>query len=195
MKSTVLADLERDRDFKRIVFPNSFVYKNFLIVAPVFLLFIGLAGIVFLLKQNMLISYYTIFYLVCFVLGTIWLKAIRKLIVSKEISKPGTFLTCWGSQLKEEKDKIYFIFTTGTRRHDKIYIEHEKENRSGDILKIKNGQAYFLSDMGAERELYITAISKTLIKKRNPNWKASLGLPLIFINRKHVSPIAGRYLN
>lgn len=200
MISTTLADLEKDTKFKRLTIPRSYFLKSILIWAPALLLFIGLFGALYLFNLGMLISWYSIFYLVCFVLGTIWLKAIREYIAKTAMKKDGAFLACWATPIQEYKSGEYFIFTTGNRRHDKFFIENIKKELNADRSmylngKLKKNQAVSISSLiGSSENVYLVSLSKTITKRRNPNRNLGESLPILYIDDKHISPIAGRYL-
>lgn len=199
MEKKTLSELEKDRKFKRAAIPTSFVYKNFLIVAPCLVIFVGLLGILFLMKNNLLLSYYSIFYIACFLLGTIWLKSIRQYIVNNIFKKENGFLTCWAALIKEDKKNAYYIFTTGNKRHDYFYIEKIKKNIDNEpelflSEKIKHTSVVSITNiLMSDQDVYITKQSKSMIKRRNPNYSFDKSLPLLVIDQKHVSPIPGRY--
>ncbi|NDW09148.1 hypothetical protein D0T56_05680 [Dysgonomonas sp. 520] len=180
--------------------PQSFIYKNILIIAPILLIFIGLLGILFLFKQDLLISYYTIFYAVCFVLGTIWLKAIKQFITNKAINKNGSFLACWAIQLDEDKSNAYFLFTTGNHRHDRIYVNTIRKKMNDEkslyLGKLKPGHTISLTTrLEANDDVYVAALAKSTIKRKNANYTSNEPLPVLFIDEKNVVPIPGKYMS
>ena len=77
MKANDYAKLEKDYDFKRHYFNNTFWWKTLLMVPPICFLFVGLVGIIYLFNSDMLVSWYIIPYLFLFTVGTIWLKALK----------------------------------------------------------------------------------------------------------------------
>ncbi|MFV0467382.1 MAG: hypothetical protein ACK5MK_00480 [Dysgonomonas sp.] len=200
MKSSKLAELEKDRKFKRLNFPLSYLYLNVLILAPVLVLFIGLLGILYLTKNDLLLSWYSIFYIVCFVLGTIWLKSISEIVIKKSINNPDAYLATWAAPIGEIGNKVYLIFTTGNKRHDKFYIENIRKKLSDDdctelCSKANKKHAVSLTEqLMTDDDVLLTIQTKAIIKRRNPNWKSDESLPILYVDSKHMSPIAGRYL-
>ena len=193
MKSTIFADLEKDKKFKRANMPLSAIYKNILVIAPILLIFIGLLGVLFLLEKNQLISYYSIYYIICFILGTIWLKSIRQYIANKNINKENSYLVCWGVPFKEDKKRIYLLFSTSAKRHDKYYIENI--SKKADTIPTAKKDGYIkLIDIEKEKNICSVSIAKSIIKRRNPNWVYPENLPILYIDDRHVVPVSGRYL-
>ncbi|MDH6353971.1 hypothetical protein M2132_000291 [Dysgonomonas sp. PH5-45] len=195
MKSTVLENLEKDNKFKRLFVPRSYILKNLAMVAPACLLFLGLFGVIYLQNINQLVSWYAIPYIVIFAVGTVWLKAVRQHITRTAINKEGAFLVCWAAPVEVKDKKQYFIFSTGSRRHDRYYIENlRKESGSEKCMEkassVKHGKA-----IPIENDIYISALKATDLKRKNPRKDDSESFPVLYVDDKHIYCVQGRYLN
>ena len=197
MKANDYAKLEKDYDFKRHYFNNTFWWKTLLMVPPICFLFVGLVGIIYLFNSDMLVSWYIIPYLFLFTVGTIWLKALKRHIFKAAMTTEGAFHICLAAPLGDKGDYTYAAFVNNTRRHDKYYITNLVKDVSLHDLLAKHEvsfkkQAILIHDEESDSDIYVKAYPKKEINKRNAGWSISEGyFPVLYINDKNV-PIIRR---
>lgn len=195
MKSNDFAKLEKDYDFKRSYFNNTLWWKTLSMLPPVLLLFVGLVGILYLFNSDMLVSWYIIPYLLLFIVGTIWLKAMKKYILKAYMAAEGAFHVCLAAPIGDKDDYTYAIFVNNTRRYDKYYITNLAKDISLHELLAKNNapfkkEAIPVRDEESGNDIYVRAYPKKAISKRNAGWSLNEGyFPVLYINSKNVPVI------
>lgn len=200
MKASECVQLENDRSFKYGYLKATRWWKSILLLPPVCLLFIGLVGVIWLLNIDKLASWYVIPYLVLFVLGTIWLKAIKKYIQKQLLSKDGAFLVCQAQVAGEKDGYIYTVYSTGEKRHNEHYIKAVAERLTiADIpaneLQASKKRAIILHDEETDTDFCFRTYFHQNISKRNAAWRDESGFPLLYIDDSHVELIKKRDLN
>lgn len=195
MKTNDYAKLEKDYDFKRSYLNKTLWWKSILMVAPICFLFAGLVGILYLFNSDLLVSFYTIPYLILFVIGTIWLKAMKKHIQKAAMAKEGAFHVCLAASVGDKDGYTYAIFVNNTRRYDKYYITNLAKGISlHDILAKNNApfkkEAIMIHDEESDTDMYMRAYQKKEIAKKNIGWSTDEGyFPVLYINDKDVPVI------
>lgn len=188
MKANEYSKLEKDYDFKKIYLNKTLWWKNILMVAPICFLFAGLVGIIYLFNSNMLVSLYTIPYLILFVVGTIWLKTIKKHIQKAIMAREGAFHICLAASIGDKGDYTYAIFVNDTHRYDKYHITNlAKEVSLHNLLEKYDisfkKKAILIQDEENNESFYIRAYPKKEIAKKNAGWSISEGyFPVLYIN-------------
>jgi len=127
MNNDKINKLEKSDKLKKKVFGKN-IWKNYAILPPSLLLFIGIFGLIYLLNLDMLISLYSIPFVILFILGTIWFKATKKYLTNKKISESQLFVVCLAIPLIKEGKKTILVFSTGKNRNNKYYLEKEKKD-------------------------------------------------------------------
>lgn len=195
MKPNDYAKLEKDYDFKRSYFNNTLWWKNLAMLPSVLLLFVGLTGILYLFKADMLVSLYIIPYLILFTVGTIWLKAMKKHILKASMATEGAFHVCLAAPIGDKDEYTYAAFVNNTRRYDKYYITNLVKDISLHELLAKNNapfkkEAVLIHNEESDTDIYVKAYQKKEIEKRNAGWSLSEGFfPVLYINNKSVPVI------
>lgn len=139
MNADKLLRLEKNKKFRK-KFYNKQVWKNYAIIPPSVILFAALFGGLYLFNTDRLISLYSIPCILLLLLGTIWLKATRKYIVTQNISDDKTFLICPSIVLTQQNGKTIRMFSIGNNRHNKHYLEKSKK----DILERLSADSDYL---------------------------------------------------
>lgn len=190
MKESIYTKLEKDYSFKKSYLKQTPWWKTILLIPPICFLFIGLVGIIYLLNIDRLASLYVIPYIVCFVVGTIWLKAIRRYVQKAAITKDGSFRICMAHPLGEQNGYIYSIFVTDDHRHDKYHIANMRKEMDSEKLINENAlvakkKSISLHDDESGNDFYLRAYFNNDITKRNPDWREKNNFPILFINDKY----------
>lgn len=199
MKPQDYAKLEGDYSFKRSYLSKTPWWKTILIIAPICFLFVGLAGIIYLLKQNMLVSLYTIPYLLLFVVGTIWLKAMKRHIFKTKINTPNSFLVCLARPIQEKGDNVFSVFTTDSHRHNSYYIKNLSGNIAFDELIKKDSNLqkkgiHSIYDEASNSNFFLFVSDVKDIRKKNLNWDKGDTFPVLYIDNDYTFVIKAKDL-
>lgn len=195
MKPNDYATLEKDYDFKKSYLNNTLWWKNLSMLPPVLIIFIGLAGLLYLFQYDKLYSLYAIPYVLLFAVGTIWLKAMKKHIQKAAMAIPGAFHICLAATIGEKNGYLYAAFVNNTRRYDKYHtINLVKEISLHDLLSENKApfkkRAVTIHDKESDTDIYVRAYIKKDVVKRNAGWSLDEGyFPVLFINEKDVPVI------
>lgn len=195
MKPNDYAALEKDYNLKKSYLNNTLWWKNLSMLPPVLVMFIGLAGLLYLFQYDKLYSLYAIPYILLFAVGTIWLKAMKKHLQKAAMALPGAFHVCLAATIGEKKDLLYAVFVNNTRRYDKYYITNLAQNISlHEVLSDNKAsfrkKAVQIHDVESDTDIYVRAYAKKDVVSRNAGWSLSEGyFPVLFINEKDVPVI------
>lgn len=190
MKPNDYAKLEKDYSFKKSYLKNTPWWKTILMLPPVCFLFVGLIGILYLFNNEMLASWYIIPYLAFFVIGTIWLKAMKRHIQKTMMATEGSFHVCLAKSIGEKDGYVYSAFTNDSRRHDKYNIINIAKELSLDEILSKQNEPFkkktvLVQDEVNGTNIYIRAYFNNDITKRNPDWRENELFPVLYINNKY----------
>ncbi len=190
MKPEDCARLEKDYSFKRSYLNETPWWKTLLMVPPICLLFTGLVGIIYLYHHDKLISLILIPYLVLFVAGTIWLKALKKYIQKEKIAKPGSFLVCMALPVKEKDGYVYAAFTNGTHRYNKHYVnsmvkKNPLDARIEEDSILFRKQSVLIHDEETNEGFYVRAYETKKLNSRFITWREDGLFPVIYIDDKY----------
>ncbi len=190
MKPNDYAKLEKDYSFKKSYLKNTLWWKTILMLPPVCFLFVGLIGILYLFNNEMLASWYIIPYLAFFVIGTIWLKAMKRHIQKTMMATEGSFHVCLAKSIGEKDGYVYSAFTNDSRRHDKYNIINIAKGLSLDEILSKQNEPFkkktvLVQDEVNGTNIYIRAYFNNDITKRNPDWRENELFPVLYINDKY----------
>lgn len=199
MKPQDYAKLEGDYSFKRSYLSKTPWWKTILIIAPICLLFVGLAGIIYILKQDMLVSLYTIPYLALFVVGTIWLKAIKRHIFKTKINTPDSFLVCLARPIHEKDNKVFSVFTIDSHRHNSYYIKNLGEKIEFEELikkdySLEKKGIHSIYDETSESHLFLFVSDAKDINRKNVNWDKEETFPLLYIDKDYTFVVKAKDL-
>lgn len=194
------ANLEKDYSFKKSYLNNTLWWKNVLMVPPTLLLFIGLAGILYLFQLDKLVSLYIIPYLILFVVGTVLLKAIKKHIQKSKMTVAGSFHICLAKPIWEKSGFVYTIFTNDTHRHNKHYINNLANKISAEILAEEYGlspknKSVLIHDDDNNSDYYIRIFEAKDISKRNKSWREDYVIPVLYIDDKYTFIVKKKDMN
>lgn len=200
MRAEDYAKLEKDYSFKRSYLNNTPWWRNILMIPPILLLFIGLAGILYLFHLDKLVSLYIIPYLVLFVIGTILLKAIKRHIQKTKMTETGAFHVCLAKPIWEKSGLVYVVFVNDTHRHNKHYINNLASNIPAEDLAGKYGlspkdKSLLIHDNKINADYYIRIFEAKDIEKRNKSWREDYMFPVLYIDDKHTFVIKKKDLN
>lgn len=189
MKQDDYSRLEKNYDFKRNYLKETKWWASPLFIAPALLLFVGLVGIIYLLRNDMLLSLYLIPYLLIFVVGTIWLKAVKKHIQKTMIKKDGSFLICIAHPVAEKNGNVYAVFSTDRYRHNRHYLNNAAKSLSGNDSTMNEDarkKSILVHDDESGADMYLRAFPVKDVKKRNKDWYKEDNFPVLFIDEKNV---------
>lgn len=199
MKPADCVKLENDRAFKLDYARKTPYWKSILFIAPACFLFLGLFGMLYLLGYDMLVTWYTIPFAAFFVIGTIWLKAIKRHILKTMVDNPENFHVSIVKPFGEKDGYVYCVYVNSEKRHNEYYISSIAESYSIDSLtnteltqaKKKPVATY---DETVEAEIFIRAFFHRDISKRNAAWRDDNSFPLLIIDKKQIEIIKGKDL-
>lgn len=195
MNADKLQRLEKNKKFRK-KFYNKQVWRNYAIIPPSLILFASLFGLLYLFNTDRLVGLYSGPCIILLILGMVWLKGVRKYIITQYISDNNTFLICQSIPLFQKTGKTIMMFSIGDNRHNKNYLEKKKreilERISGDSdsldLFSKPGLQP-LSDM----DVYIVNPSYT-DRIANKNGNPGVNSYVIFNNSKRIKYVTLREL-
>lgn len=198
MNANNLIKLESNLAFKKDYLNKTGWWKTSRIIPPIFFLFIGLFGLLYLLNLNKLISVYAIPFVLLFAIATLWLKTVKKYITDTSVSVPGSFLACTAKAVETDDKYAYVVFVTDGKRHYEHNIaKFAKElaaDISPDIKKQAVKQAISLTEEATDTNFYFKALKIKDILKQDKNWTTDICVPIIFVNETHVYVIKKKYL-
>jgi len=198
MNTSDLVKLESNKALKKDYLNKTPWWKTILIVPPICFLFIGLAGLLYLFKVEMLISLYAIPFVILFAIGTIWLKTLKRHIVNTSITAQGSFLTCASRSIHSDANHAYLVFVTTPQRHYEHYISKLVKSLTEEEISSITSQAgkypVLLHNDEHDTDFYVKAFSLKEIRKQRKNWHEDDAVPLLFIDEKHVYVINTKYL-
>ncbi len=198
MNTSDLVKLENNKKLKKDYLNKTPWWKTILLIAPIAFLFLGLAGLLYLYKADMLISYFSIPFVIVFAIATLWLKSVKRHIVNTKLSMPGSFLACTAKAVETDSQYAYFIFVTSAQRHYDHYISKLAKNLSNeDIADIKlqsTKQTILLHDKENDTTFYAKAFKIKDINKQCNNWDEDKSIPLLFIDERYVFIINKKYI-
>lgn len=198
MSTSDLVKLESNKAFKKEYLNKTPWWKTILILPPTCFLFIGLAGLLYLFKVEMLISFYAIPFIILFAIGTIWLKSLKRHIVNTKISAEGSFLTCAAQPIGTNANYAYLVFVTSAQRHYEHYIskfvKKISEEKAAHIRSQAGKQAVLLHNKENDTDFYVKAFKIKDIVKQRKYWDENDAVPLLFIDENHVFIINKKYI-
>lgn len=198
MKPSDCVQLEKSKPFKRDYLKGIYWWKSILLIAPACFLFVGLAGVIYLLEEQMLATWYVIPYVAFFVVGTIWLKAVKKHLQDKVLNAEGTFLVCMAARFLEKDGYVSVVFTTGDKRHDNHFIKKianklsSGNNLSETDLTASRKKALPQHDDESGTDFYVRTYFHANLSRRNAHWRDEDTFPILYINPKKVEVIKKR---
>jgi hypothetical protein len=145
----------------------------------------------------MLVSFYLIPYIVLFLLGTVWLKTIRRYLQKAAMNAPGAFHICLAKPIGEKNGYIYTIFVNDNQRHDKYHIANlaksiAAESVIGEYENTAKKKTILVHD--DDSNYYLRAYFNNDITKRNADWKTDDLFPVLYINEKHTPVVKKAHL-
>lgn len=195
MKSAQCVSLENDRGFKLTHMKRTPYWINFLFVAPICFLFLGLAGLLYLLKLDLLLSWYAILFGVFFAFGTIWIKAVKRHLLKTKVDDPQNFRVCIAVPVGEKDGYSYFVFTNDKKRHNEYYISEIAEELPFDYfsdsqIKQARKSALLIEDEELDTDVYFKGFPSKEILRKDAQRSYDDCLPVLAIDTKQVSIIA-----
>lgn len=197
MKPTDYMKLEGDFAFKRSYLNRTAWWMNGLLIAPTLFLFLGLAGVMYLLNNDMLLSWYVIPYLVFFVIGTVWLKAVRRHIRKSRMAVEGAFRVCLAKAVGEKDGYVYTVFTNGNKRHNEHLIKQLGDSLNVDEMpeqRMARKRSVAMRDEASDTDFYLRAFQKGDLRKYNPKAGEGRVFPVLFIDTKYTFVVRGQDL-
>lgn len=188
MKPTDCLKLENDNTFKGKYLRMISWWKTTLIIPPILILFTGIIGLIYCLKADLLISVYSIPYIIIFLLGTIWFKGLKKYLFKSKLNDKNAFKVCLSGILARENGYTYLVFSKDQKRHNEHFINKASSdisNKNIDLSTIKNSQATPIDNI-EDTEILLTKISNGKLKKSIANTENINSIPLLYINSKNI---------
>lgn len=190
MRPNDCSNLEKDKAFKKGYISGLPWWKNTSLIAPVVLMFAGLVGIVYLLNNDMLLTWYIAPYLLLFAIGTMIFKALKRHIQNEMMAVPDSFLVCLARSVEGKNGLVYFAFMKGGHRHNLHQIKNVAKDTLLDEFLSASTADFTKANMLLENyesgsEIYIRAYSEKELNKSNPAWRGEDCIPLLYINDKH----------
>ena len=207
MKDNNFSELEKNSKLKKKYLPHYFWLKTAAIYPPSCFLFLGLFGLLYLLNHDMLFTYYTIPFVVIFFLGTVWFKATKKQVLKTLLEKDDSYLVSLAKVINTENNWVYIIFTTGTKRHNKHFIQSSDKILKDDNFadspqfaemkqKVKTkAEVITIEGQNSSDEIYLMALSKKTVVKKNAKWQESEILPIFYIDERNILTIKAKDIN
>lgn len=124
MDTKNLKDLENNAKLKQKYYAKG-IWKNYAFVPPTLIVFIGLFGLLYLFKDDLLISFYSIPFALILLLGAIWIKSTKRYLINQRKEKSKTFVICKAVPLTYGNSDL-IMFASGNNRHNNYYIEKKK---------------------------------------------------------------------
>lgn len=199
MKPSQYKELENDKSFKRYYLNKTLWWINYLFVAPALLLFIGLAGIMHMGYSDRLWNWYAIPYIAVFLIGTIWLKAIKKHVQGKILEDRDIYLVCAAQAVFDTDGRYYFIFSKDSKRHNEVLINKlaeglSKESFADSEIQLAKKQMVEISTSEEDTQIYLRGISVNKVNKTNrKNIKEGI-TPLLYITPKEIFVVRNKDL-
>lgn len=196
-----LSTLETDIKFKKKYLPKYFWFRNPGIFPPSSLIFLSLLGLVYLLNSDMLVSYYAIPFVAILLLGAIWLKMAKKLILKRLYESPDSYKICLAKPISEDNNTAYLIFSKDTKRHNKHFIQSIQKDMEkngfteSDIFSTikqkseKEAQTISEEFTSGWDNIYIIGMKKSDLNKSDVLWKTEGFTFLLYINDKEILPV------
>ncbi len=195
MKPAECVKLEKDRMFKLAYMKKTPYWINFLFVAPISFLFLGLVGLLYLLKLDLLLSWYAIPFGAFFVFGTIWMKAVKRHLLKTKVDDPQNFHVCISVPVGELGGYSYFIFTNDEKRHNEYNISTLAEELPFDYFsqtqkKQAKKKAVLIEDEAIGTEIYLKAFTNRELARKDAVREYDDCLPVLAIDEQQVVLIA-----
>lgn len=194
-----LSALEGNEKFRKSYLPNYFWLRNPGIFPPSSLIFLALLGLIYLLNSDRLFTYYAIPFAVILVLGAIWLKMAKKLILKNLSNSADAYKVCLSTRITNENNISYIVFTTGTKRHNKYFIQTaRKEIEESGLLQ---GEAFAALKSKSQKEIQLIPEEYTggwdnillkAIKKEVLNPVEENLYPVVYLTPKDIVPLKKR---
>lgn len=191
MKPSQYKDMETDLLFKRRYLSKIAWWKSILLIAPTLLLFVGIAGVIYVVQNEAIASWYMIPYAVVFVMGAAWLKAVKKHLQDKLLKDNERFLVCAARAIADKGGYYYFIFTKESKRHNEALInklgeEIDFTSLSDDDLLAARKRIIEVATQEEESTIYIKAVSvNNVLKTNRENLRTGI-TPLLYVSPTNV---------
>lgn len=198
MKINDYIKLENDRTFKKKYLSLTSWWKTFSLVPSILFLFLGLFGMLYLLSYDLLISYYTIPFVVIFIVGTILFKSVKRHIYNELLNDPDGFKVCVSSPIYTQGAYTYLAFVNGQKRHNdhfiRQFIDNVDKSKIEPLINKSSKIPVCLSDKESNIDYFVIAYKTHDINKENAVRKKDESIPLLYINDKNVFVIKGKDL-
>ena len=199
MRPSQYQELEKDNKFKKYYLQKTSWWKNYLLLPPIPLLFIGLAGIMHLGSNDQLWTWYLIPYLAIFLFGTVLLKASKKHIQNKILNDKKSLLTCAARAIGDKGARYYFIFSNENKRQNETLINRLASELSIDsfteeeLNRAKKGMVE-ISTSETETHIYLAGIKVDKVLRTNRENIGTGITPLLYANPKQIFVIRNKDL-
>lgn len=186
MKASDCLKLENDKTFKGKYLRMMKWWKTPAIIAPLILLFSGMFFLIYLLKSDLLLSWYSIFYIIIFLAGTIWFKALKRHFFTTKFEDPNNFRVCLGKPYYTDKGYTYIVFNNNQKRHNEHFIKNiatqiAESNTGIDNLKIEKPVPATPIQTEDYSDCYLIKFANGKIKKAIANRDEEDIIPLLYI--------------
>lgn len=175
MDTKKLKGLENDIKLKRKFYSKG-IWKNYAFVPPALIVFIGVFGLLYLYNNDLLISLYSIPFVLILLLGAIWIKSTKKYLIDQKTSESNSFVICNAVPLTTNNQNELIIFTPGINRHNKNYIEKRKLEFEQKYNNIDSSDIKELTSLDND-DIIILPLSylnkRSIFTKRNKEIKKS----------------------
>lgn len=191
MKQIDYSKLEKSNAFKKSYYSKTIWWFHLSMIAPLLLIFIGTVGLVYLVKQQLLASFYTIPYFLLFILGTVLLRVVKQHLFKTTVDKENSYLICVAKNIEEKDGYVYTLFVTDKRRHDANVVSHL--SKKIDCAKLVSDHqlaaqktAILIDDEKTGENFYLRAYAIYNINKRCADWKEKGSFAVLYIDERNV---------
>lgn len=185
MKAADCNKLEADKKIKKEYLSQTKWWNTILLIPPSCFIFLGLVGLIYFFKLDLLISFYSLPFILILAIGAVWLKSVKKYIFNRALNNKESFLVCLSKEIKDDGKYIYLAFVYNEKRHNSYYISSLVNDLEFDTSTEAKDRIVQVESESHDT-FYVRAFKKSLIQKRNRPWTKEAYLPLLFIDNKNI---------
>lgn len=175
MTAEKLLKIENNKKFRRYICSKN-VWKSYAFIPPMLMLFGGLFGLLYLFNLDYLMRWYSIPFILIFIVGTIWFKSTRRFLMTKANNKIKSFKICTAIEVEDQKNANLFLFTSDNNRNNIKFLEKQRahlisenniSNISLEVMKpmpITKNDFFIIKTKGKQRgKFFLLLINKEQI--------------------------------
>ena len=191
-------NLEKNTKLRRFYINKVAWWKNFSMVSPILLIFIGVVGLVYYSNAESLYSWHTLPYAIAFAFGIILLLYVKSSLKKKFLNNKDSFLCCASYLIEEYQGYGYYVYST-TNKYSESWIEKQgKDLTLADFSEEQTKQARKQSvsvKASDDTQLSLRAISLAKLHKEYRTKTTPTKIVLLYITDKYCFPVKDKFLN